>query len=64
VTGIPIYVYGSKQVTNPTGTSDMSVPPHPPEPAEPSVYAAYWQARSGFSPPTPKSPSINIVRSK
>ncbi len=45
---------GAKPVVEPTAIADATPKRCPAEQAGPGVYAAFWQARSGFFHQTPK----------
>ncbi len=45
---------GAKPVVEPTAIADATPKRCPAEQAGPGVYAAFWQARSGFFPQPPK----------
>ena len=53
--GIPIVKDASKLIAEPAASLDGPATPLPPEQIETNIYAAYWQARSGFFTPAPKS---------
>ena len=65
MTGNLIAYEKPKLVAEPTAKPGAPAPPFVAEQNEPSVYAAYWQARSGFFNLTLKqtTASIDLVRS-
>jgi hypothetical protein len=60
VTGTPIDYDTSKSIAGPTADLQVRSGRLAPEQDVPSVYAAYWQARSGFFKPTPKHGDASI----
>lgn len=58
--GIPLVDDLSKSIVEPKTNGNVPAQPLPPEQNEPCVYAAYWQARSGFFNPAPKHDPAGI----
>jgi hypothetical protein len=65
VTETPVVTDESRLTAEPTPSLGAWAKQVTSEQGKPSVYAAYWQARSGFFAPPPKSPGagIDVVRS-
>ncbi len=62
MTGISVADDDFKQVAEPTLKRDGPASPLAAEPTEPNVYAAYWQARSGFFNPPPNLTTASTGR--
>lgn len=62
--GIPLVDDLSKSIVQPTTDINVAIRPLPPEQNEPCVYAAYWQARSGFFNPAPNHDPAGIDGAK
>jgi hypothetical protein len=65
VTETPIVIEDPKLIAEPAASVEVWAKQLAPEQNEANVYAAYWQARSGFFSPAPKSAAagIDVARS-
>jgi hypothetical protein len=60
VNGTSVVTSESKLIAQPPANLDVPASPPVSEQSETNVYAAYWQARSGFFTPVPKRTPAGI----